>query len=125
MARAQSAPVPVMSAGNQATGTAGAAPSGAASAGTAGATQAGVKSGRKGAAHAAMSSGAKRRTSSGPYGASFDGSGARGLSWPRRHTTPGVHPYDEIEWELRDAVISSGKGEVAFEQRNVEFPKFW
>ncbi len=48
-----------------------------------------------------------------------------GLRIPRRFTRPGVHPYDEIEWELRDAVISSGKGEVAFEQRNVEVPKFW
>jgi Tfp pilus assembly protein PilZ len=37
----------------------------------------------------------------------------------------GTHPYDEVEWELRDAVISSGSGEVAFEQRNVEVPKFW
>jgi ribonucleoside-diphosphate reductase alpha chain len=48
--------------------------------------------------------------------------GARVL---RRYTKPGVNPYDEVEWELRDAVISSGTGEVAFEQRNVEVPKFW
>ena len=48
-----------------------------------------------------------------------------GLRIPRRHTEPGVHPYDRIEWELRDAVISTDKGEVAFEQRNVEVPSFW
>jgi len=48
-----------------------------------------------------------------------------GMRFPRRFTKPSVHPYDEIEWELRDAVISSGSGEVAFEQRNVEVPKFW
>ena len=48
-----------------------------------------------------------------------------GMRFARRFTKPGVHPYDEVEWELRDAVISSGKGEVAFEQRNVEVPKFW
>ena len=48
-----------------------------------------------------------------------------GMRFPRRFTKPGVHPYDEVEWELRDAVISSGTGEVAFEQRNVEVPKFW
>jgi ribonucleoside-diphosphate reductase alpha chain len=48
-----------------------------------------------------------------------------GMRFPRRFTKPGVHPYDEVEWELRDAVISSGSGEVAFEQRNVEVPKFW
>ena len=48
-----------------------------------------------------------------------------GMRFTRRFTKPGVHPYDEVEWELRDAVISSGTGEVAFEQRNVEVPKFW
>ena len=48
-----------------------------------------------------------------------------GMRFVRRFTKPGVHPYDEVEWELRDAVISSGSGEVAFEQRNVEVPKFW
>jgi ribonucleoside-diphosphate reductase alpha chain len=48
-----------------------------------------------------------------------------GMRFVRRFTKAGSHPYDEVEWELRDAVISSGKGEVAFEQRNVEFPKFW
>src|SRR5262245_33812554 len=48
-----------------------------------------------------------------------------GMRVTRRFTKTGVHPYDEVEWELRDAVISSGKGEVAFEQRNVEVPKFW
>jgi ribonucleoside-diphosphate reductase alpha chain len=48
-----------------------------------------------------------------------------GMRFARRFTKPGVHPYDEVEWELRDAVISSGTGEVAFEQRNVEVPKFW
>jgi ribonucleoside-diphosphate reductase alpha chain len=47
------------------------------------------------------------------------------MRFVRRFTNPGVHPYEEVEWELRDAVISSGSGEVAFEQRNVEVPKFW
>lgn len=48
-----------------------------------------------------------------------------GLRIPRRYTEPGVHPYDRIEWELRDAVITTDKGEVVFEQRNVEVPAFW
>ncbi|MHC4992033.1 MAG: vitamin B12-dependent ribonucleotide reductase, partial [Planctomycetota bacterium] len=48
-----------------------------------------------------------------------------GLRIVRRFTEPGVHPYDEIEWELRDAVITNERGEVAFEQRNVEVPKTW
>jgi ribonucleoside-diphosphate reductase alpha chain len=42
----------------------------------------------------------------------------------RSFTTEGVHPYDEIEWEVRDAVIGSGD-KIAFEQREVEFPKDW
>src|SRR5947209_6006765 len=33
-------------------------------------------------------------------------------------------PYDEVEWEIRDAFIP-GKAGPAFEQKNVEFPKFW
>ncbi|MBD3869218.1 MAG: vitamin B12-dependent ribonucleotide reductase [Acidobacteria bacterium] len=48
-----------------------------------------------------------------------------GLRFERKFTKEGVHPYEEIEWELRDAVISNEKGEVAFEQRNVEVPAFW
>ena len=36
-----------------------------------------------------------------------------------------VHPYDELEWQRRDARIASSDGEVAFEQANVEFPAHW
>jgi ribonucleoside-diphosphate reductase alpha chain len=44
----------------------------------------------------------------------------------RLFTREGVHPYDEIEWELRDAVIQNFKtGQVAFEQKDVEVPKAW
>src|SRR5215204_5564666 len=42
----------------------------------------------------------------------------------RFFTIPGRDPFDEIEWELRDAIIP-GKDAPAFEQRGVEFPKFW
>ena len=48
----------------------------------------------------------------------------RGLRIERRFTREGVHPYDEIDWELRDAVIP-GEGGNVFEQRGVEVPKFW
>src|SRR5438876_8927641 len=48
----------------------------------------------------------------------------RGLAIERRFTRAGVHPYDEIEWELRDSVIP-GEGGNVFEQRGVEVPKFW
>jgi ribonucleoside-diphosphate reductase alpha chain len=46
------------------------------------------------------------------------------LSIRRRFTTPGVHPFDTVEWELRDARIGHGD-KVAFEQAGVEFPKTW
>jgi len=42
----------------------------------------------------------------------------------RFFTIVGRDPFDEIEWELRDGLIP-GKDGPAFEQRNVEFPKFW
>ena len=48
----------------------------------------------------------------------------RAMSIDRRFTSPGVHPFDAVEWELRDARIGHGD-KVAFEQRGVEFPKTW
>ncbi|MDQ4126057.1 MAG: vitamin B12-dependent ribonucleotide reductase, partial [Actinomycetota bacterium] len=49
-----------------------------------------------------------------------------GLGIRRYFTTEGVHPYDEVEWDLRDAVIQNYRtGEVAFEQKGIEFPKSW
>ena len=44
----------------------------------------------------------------------------------RRFTTEGVHPYDLVEWERRDARITNYRdGSVAFEQTDVEFPVDW
>src|SRR5712692_9610747 len=48
----------------------------------------------------------------------------KGLRLERYFTHEGVHPYDEVEWELRDAVIP-GEGGNVFEQPGVEVPKFW
>jgi len=49
-----------------------------------------------------------------------------GLKINRVFTTAGVHPYDEVTWELRDVVQTNWKtGEHVFEQRGVEFPTFW
>jgi ribonucleoside-diphosphate reductase alpha chain len=48
-----------------------------------------------------------------------------GMRFVRRFTRPGVDPFDEVDWELRDAVITNEQGEMAFEQRNVEVPKSW
>src|SRR5215218_10607230 len=42
----------------------------------------------------------------------------------RYFTIPGRDPFDEIEWEERDAFIP-GKDKPAFEQKAVEFPRFW
>ena len=50
--------------------------------------------------------------------------GLQGLSIERRFSTAGVHPFDQIEWEIRDAVIGNPES-PAFEQRGVEFPKTW
>ena len=50
---------------------------------------------------------------------------AQGLKFERRFTRTGVSPYDAIEWELRSATITNEKGEVVFEQRDVEVPKDW
>jgi ribonucleoside-diphosphate reductase alpha chain len=67
----------------------------------------------------------------GPWGASFDGTTAngktpvKGLTFERRWTTPGIHPYDEITWEYRTAGISSETGKSVFEQKDVEVPDFW
>ncbi|MEE9965330.1 MAG: vitamin B12-dependent ribonucleotide reductase [Propionicimonas sp.] len=50
----------------------------------------------------------------------------RGLKIDRVFTTAGVHPYDEVTWDLRDVVQTNWKsGETVFEQRGVEFPDFW
>ena len=49
-----------------------------------------------------------------------------GLTFNRYFTTEGRHPFDDVEWETRDAVIPNFKeGGFAFEQRDVEFPVSW
>src|SRR6266478_4333205 len=62
---------------------------------------------------------------------SGSGRGARStrnqrLRVDRVYTTPGVHPYDAVNWETRDVVMTNWRdGTVNFEQRGVEFPDFW
>jgi ribonucleoside-diphosphate reductase alpha chain len=117
MARATADPIPVM-----------ANPAGAPAAGerTSGRSKAeGRTTAKPGKA------GAKgKRTLAGAWGASFDGknqdgSTVKGLTWPRKFTRPDIHPYDELEWELRTAAISSETGKTVFEQKDVEVPKAW
>src|SRR5436305_4095051 len=84
--------------------------------------------GRKAVSSAAAAT--PHRTLSGPYGASFDGTDGKGhqtkgLTFERRWTTPGIHPYDEITWETRTAAIGNESGKLVFEQKDVEVPSFW
>src|SRR5450631_3906236 len=49
-----------------------------------------------------------------------------GIGIRRYFTRPGVHPYDTVEWERRDARIQNHKdGTDAFFQPDVEFPLTW
>ena len=50
--------------------------------------------------------------------------GVKGIRVERRYTEAGVHPFEAIDWEIRDAVIGNPE-KPAFEQRGVEFPKSW
>ena len=50
----------------------------------------------------------------------------RGVKIQRVFTTPGVHPYDTVEWERRDVVMTNWRDcSVNFRQDGVEFPKSW
>ena len=41
----------------------------------------------------------------------------KGLSIERRYTRAGVDPYDTVEWETREAVITNEHGKTVFERR--------
>lgn len=45
--------------------------------------------------------------------------------WVRFFTKDGIHPFDEIKWKTADARITNDKGEVVFEQLDVEVPEWW
>ena len=48
-----------------------------------------------------------------------------GITFERVFTKPGIDVFDTCEWEMRSAVITNERGEVVFEQKDVEMPKFW
>jgi len=48
-----------------------------------------------------------------------------GLKFTRRFSTEGISPYDEMQWELRTALIADSKGNTIFEQKDVEVPLDW
>ena len=49
----------------------------------------------------------------------------KGLNIARHFSTPGVHPFDEIEWEKRPAKITDETGKTVFEQKDAEVPENW
>jgi len=54
------------------------------------------------------------------------GPARKGLQVRRYFTSSGTHPYDELTWDRRDAVITNWRdGTTAFEQRGLEFPSTW
>ncbi|TMD43253.1 MAG: vitamin B12-dependent ribonucleotide reductase [Chloroflexi bacterium] len=48
-----------------------------------------------------------------------------GLPWKRYFTRAGVAPFEEVQWDTREAVITNEKGEIVFEQHDVEMPTTW
>ena len=60
-----------------------------------------------------------------PNGVAAGPVAGKGLRVQRHFSRPGVHPFDEIEWELRTASIANEKGEAVFVQENIEVPRSW
>jgi len=50
---------------------------------------------------------------------------SRALRMEHFFSTPGAHPFEQLEWEIRSAKITSDSGEVVFEQDNIEVPASW
>jgi ribonucleoside-diphosphate reductase alpha chain len=69
--------------------------------------------------------GEKSAASNGNPAAAAPRGSLRGLTFRRVYSDASISPFDALEWELRTAAITSEKGEVIFEQRNVEVPKSW
>jgi ribonucleoside-diphosphate reductase alpha chain len=49
----------------------------------------------------------------------------KGLRFGRHFTPEGSHAFDLVEWERRTAAITGEKGQVIFEQKDVEVPRSW
>src|SRR2546429_9835924 len=50
---------------------------------------------------------------------------APGLKVARRFTEPGEDVWSTVEWEKRSAIITGEKGDVVFEQNDLDVPKGW
>lgn len=49
----------------------------------------------------------------------------KGLAFARTFSNPKISPFDQVEWERRDASITDDTGKAIFKQENVEVPKSW
>jgi len=49
----------------------------------------------------------------------------KGLSFRRLFSTADADPLDTVAWTSRDAVITSARGDIIFEQPDVEAPESW
>jgi ribonucleoside-diphosphate reductase alpha chain len=50
---------------------------------------------------------------------------SKGLSIEHSFATPGVHPFEQLEWEMRSAKITDDEGNAVFQQDNIEVPAGW
>jgi ribonucleoside-diphosphate reductase alpha chain len=51
--------------------------------------------------------------------------GNKGLKVDRCFSSPDVHPFDQLEWEIRSAKIANEAGQAIFEQDHIEVPTGW
>jgi ribonucleoside-diphosphate reductase alpha chain len=59
------------------------------------------------------------------YNGNGHGKAGKGLRFARHFTPPGSHAFDLVEWEHRTAAITGEKGQIIFEQKDVEVPRSW
>jgi ribonucleoside-diphosphate reductase alpha chain len=67
----------------------------------------------------------RQRGRGAPTASKVELSGVTGLTVTRRFTSDGVHPFDQVTWEKRSAIIGNERGETVFEQADVEIPSTW
>ncbi len=60
-----------------------------------------------------------------PNAPGLEPGGLSGIEYARFFTREGIDPFDEVDWDIRSAVIGNEKGQLVFEQRDVEIPRFW
>jgi ribonucleoside-diphosphate reductase alpha chain len=65
------------------------------------------------------------RTVQSPGKTTVEASEPRGLRIEHFFSTPEVHPFEQIEWEIRKAVITDDSGQAIFQQDNIEVPVSW